>query len=106
MQRIMVDLPEPEGPQTTTRSFSATDMEMSRSTCSEPNHLFTLFMTMIGGAAVPAAGVTTWSVNAVWLIVVSSVQRIGRAEPVLQSYWDMTKQNAIWRSQASLMAWR
>ena len=26
MQRIMVDLPEPDGPQTTTRSFSATVM--------------------------------------------------------------------------------
>ena len=50
----MVDLPEPEGPHTTTRSFSATDRDTSRSTCSEPNHLFTLSMTMIGGTVVSA----------------------------------------------------
>ncbi len=51
MQRIMVDLPEPDGPHTTTRSFSATAIETSRSTCSVPYHLLTLSSRMIGGAS-------------------------------------------------------
>ncbi len=40
-QRIKVDLPDPEGPHTTTRSPSEIVMVTSRSTCSAPNHLFT-----------------------------------------------------------------
>src|SRR5690349_22377040 len=68
MQRIIVDLPEPDGPQTTTRSFSATFSDTSRSTWSEPNHLFTLSITMIGGALVSARWATTWSAATGWLI--------------------------------------
>ena len=41
MQRIMVDLPLPDGPHTTTRSFSATSIVTSRSTCIVPYHLLT-----------------------------------------------------------------
>ena len=49
MQRIMVDLPEPDGPQTTTRSFSVTVRETSRRTCIAPYHLLTLSSTIAGG---------------------------------------------------------
>src|ERR1700722_12364953 len=98
MQRIMVDLPEPEGPQTTTRSFSATDRDTSRSTWSEPYHLFTRSITMIGGPLVSAIWVTTCSDKAVWLMLVSLVQRrwvrpSSRSNPRL--YFDMAKQNAM-----------
>ena len=41
MQRIMVDLPEPEGPHTTTRSPSATDMSTRFNAAKSPNHLLT-----------------------------------------------------------------
>ena len=50
MQRIMVDLPDPDGPHTTTRSLSATVSETSRSTCRAPNHLLTFSRVMIGPA--------------------------------------------------------
>src|SRR3954468_11796225 len=39
MQRIIVDLPEPDGPQTTTRSPLPTSRLMSVSTWNSPNHL-------------------------------------------------------------------
>ena len=58
MQRIMVDLPEPEGPQTTTRSPSATLSDTSRSTCNAPNHLLTLSSRIAGGASVRAVEAT------------------------------------------------
>ena len=48
MQRIMVDLPDPEGPQTTTFSFCPTVSVTSRRTCMAPYHLFTLSSTMAG----------------------------------------------------------
>jgi hypothetical protein len=41
MQRIMVDLPEPEGPQMTMRSPRSTFRLMSRSTWKSPYHLLT-----------------------------------------------------------------
>ncbi|CAB3922422.1 hypothetical protein LMG26841_05688 [Achromobacter dolens] len=41
MQRIMVDLPEPDGPHTTMRSPGATSRLMLRSTWNWPYHLFT-----------------------------------------------------------------
>src|SRR5271165_28108 len=50
MQRIVVDLPDPEGPQITTRSFCAIVMVTSRSTCIVPYHLLTLSSTIAGGA--------------------------------------------------------
>ena len=39
---ISVDLPEPDGPQTTTTSPLATSVEQSFSTCIGPYHLLTL----------------------------------------------------------------
>ncbi len=48
MQRIMVDLPEPDGPQTTTRSPCPTVMLTSRRTCMAPYHLLTLSSRMAG----------------------------------------------------------
>ena len=39
MQRISVDLPLPEGPQTTTFSRSFTSRETPRRAWNEPNHL-------------------------------------------------------------------
>src|SRR5262249_54809209 len=41
MQRIMVDLPDPEGPHTTMRSRRSTARLMSRSTWKSPYHLCT-----------------------------------------------------------------
>src|SRR4051812_10479647 len=65
MQRIMVDLPEPDGPQTTTRSCCPTVMLTSRSTCSAPYHLFTLSRMIAGWLPGTASG---RSIVAVWLI--------------------------------------
>ena len=48
MQRISVDLPEPEGPQTTIRSPFDTASSISRNTWNSPYHLLTLFIVMIG----------------------------------------------------------
>src|SRR5690349_4314163 len=41
MQRIIVDLPDPDGPQITMRSPLVTRRLMSRSTWKSPNHLWT-----------------------------------------------------------------
>src|SRR5664279_2845893 len=46
--RHSVDLPEPEGPITTTTSLRSIDMLMSWSTCRSPNHLFTCSRTTSG----------------------------------------------------------
>src|SRR5439155_5081092 len=48
MHRSSVDLPDPEGPTTTTTSRSSTSRSTSWSTCSGPNHLFTLCKTTTG----------------------------------------------------------
>ena len=45
MQRIMVDLPEPDGPQITIRSLLVTRRLMSRSTWKSPYHLCTPIMS-------------------------------------------------------------
>src|SRR5712691_10383250 len=50
MQRIIVDLPEPEGPQTTTRSPRFTSKLMSVSTRKSPNHLWTWRISINGVA--------------------------------------------------------
>jgi hypothetical protein len=42
MQRMSVDLPEPDGPQMTMRSPRVTTRSMSRSTWNWPYHLLTL----------------------------------------------------------------
>jgi len=69
MQRISVDLPEPDGPQTTTRSPLATERFTSRSTCRAPNHLFTPCSTMAGGASARTAEAIWASVSMVSLMV-------------------------------------
>src|SRR4030095_7715066 len=48
MQRISVDLPEPDGPQMTIRSPRRTERSMSRSTWNWPYHLLTCANSMIG----------------------------------------------------------
>ena len=48
MQRIMVDLPEPDGPQTTTFWPFMTSRLMFRSTWNSPYHLLTSRRTMLG----------------------------------------------------------
>src|SRR6185437_273123 len=68
MHRIIVDLPEPDGPQTTTFSFSPTIIETSRSTCSAPYHLFTLSRTIAAWFCVPAPGATLGALFAAWLM--------------------------------------
>ena len=50
MQRISVDLPEPDGPQTTIFSPSLTSRLMSESTWNWPNHLFTPLSVITEGA--------------------------------------------------------
>src|SRR5690606_3892998 len=47
MQRMRVDLPEPEGPMTTTTSPLFTDSEMSLRTWNSPNHLLSPSISMI-----------------------------------------------------------
>src|SRR3954465_10098560 len=49
MQRIIVDLPEPDGPQMTMRSPPVTRMVMSRSTWKSPYHLLTLLSSTATG---------------------------------------------------------
>ncbi len=48
MQRISVDLPEPDGPQITMRSPGRTSRSMSVRTWNCPNHLPTFSMWMMG----------------------------------------------------------
>ncbi|MCY1543075.1 hypothetical protein D9M68_788700 [compost metagenome] len=51
MQRMVVDLPEPDGPQRTMRSPCCTSRLMSFSTWNWPYHLFTPCRRMIGSPA-------------------------------------------------------
>ena len=48
MQRMSVDLPDPEGPQMTIRSARLTVRSMSRRTWNSPNHLFIPSIRIIG----------------------------------------------------------
>ncbi len=48
MQRISVDLPEPEGPQMTMRSPARTSRSTSVNTWKWPYHLLTFSMRMMG----------------------------------------------------------
>src|SRR5919199_5175314 len=50
--RHSVDLPEPDGPTTTTTSPRSTDRLTSRSTCNSPNHLLTRSSTISGSPVV------------------------------------------------------
>src|SRR5919198_804687 len=51
-QRMSVDLPEPDGPHTTTTSPAPMARLISRSTWSLPNHLLTSLKTIAGAAAI------------------------------------------------------
>ncbi|MNW05651.1 hypothetical protein D3C71_2019260 [compost metagenome] len=62
MQRISVDLPEPDGPQITMRSPCRTDRLMSVSTWKLSYHLLTPSIVMMGGAPVVVIVVVTASV--------------------------------------------
>ena len=57
MQRIMVDLPEPDGPQITMRSPPITLRLMSRSTWKSPYHLF-MPMSSTATAVVSCVGLS------------------------------------------------
>src|SRR6476661_2524801 len=75
MQRIMVDLPEPDGPQITMRSRRSTARLMSRSTWNSPYHLC---MPMISTAsALDCAG----AASAAWLMTFPSLAPVGFSEP-------------------------
>ena len=52
MQRISVDLPEPDGPQMTMHSPSCMPRSMSLSTWNVPNHLLTFSNAMMGWESV------------------------------------------------------
>jgi len=56
MVRQSVDLPDPDGPITTTTSPRATVVSTSRSTCSDPKYLFTPRMTTSGWPEVSVMG--------------------------------------------------
>ncbi|MCY1523261.1 hypothetical protein D9M68_581510 [compost metagenome] len=49
---ISVDLPDPDGPQTTTTSPRPTVVEQSSSTWNAPYHLLTCLISIIGGLGV------------------------------------------------------
>ena len=53
MHRIHVDLPEPDGPITTTTSCSPTSVVTPRRAWKSPNHFFTPSQTMIGSLPLP-----------------------------------------------------
>src|SRR5439155_10745449 len=61
MQRIIVDLPEPDGPHTTTRSAFLTSRLMSVRTWNSPNHLSTWRSSMIGWPARVSVAVSVMS---------------------------------------------
>src|SRR4051794_34671030 len=56
MQRIRVDLPEPEGPQITIRSAVATARSIARRTCWAPNQALTPRSSTAGGRAGASGG--------------------------------------------------
>src|SRR3972149_5366162 len=73
MQRIIVDLPEPEGPATTTPSPARIARLIPRRTCSLPNHLCTLSSRMMcwpSRAALVPAG---WVAVALWVVSIGPI---------------------------------
>src|SRR5215211_2722694 len=82
MQRIIVDLPEPDGPHTTIRSRRSTIRLMSRSTWKSPYHLCTpaisiatlFFVVCIFGLAESRAGRCS-------VVIVVSVMASSAVEP-------------------------
>src|SRR6185312_10862954 len=63
MQRMAVDLPEPEGPQMTMRSPLRTVRETSFSAWKVPYHLLTLRISIIGGGASVCGGIAGGSIG-------------------------------------------
>src|SRR5438445_8456888 len=61
MQRIIVDLPEPDGPHTTTRSPFLPSRLMSVRTWNSPNHLSTWRSSMMGSPARVSVAVSVMS---------------------------------------------
>ena len=68
MQRIIVDLPEPDGPITTTTSRWPTLRSMSCSAVNEPNRLTTPRSSIIGSPVPPARVASARSVVGVGLV--------------------------------------
>ena len=56
MQRMSVDLPDPDGPMTTTTSWRPTTRSMPRSAWKSPNHFSTPSHVIIGSPVPPATG--------------------------------------------------
>src|ERR1700754_1518290 len=65
MQRISVDLPDPDGPQITMRSPRPTARLMSRSTWKSPYHLLRLVMLTIGLSVMLICSITAGRVQPV-----------------------------------------
>ena len=96
MQRIMVDLPEPDGPHTTTRSFSADGQRHVAQHVQRAVPLVDLVQHDGRRRVLSARWGTSW---AAWLIAGSfSLQRLARGASSRSSprlYFDMAKQNAM-----------
>src|SRR6185369_3270679 len=84
MQRISMDLPAPEGPQTTIRSPGLTSRSMSLSTWNLPNHFETFSMRMIGSPSGSRCGlaVSTASFMASAPLLISMHHRQAALEPL------------------------
>src|SRR3972149_2987892 len=84
-RRIIVDLPEPEGPATTTTSPDRIARLMPRSTCSLPNHLCTSSSRMMcwpSRAALVPAG---WVAVALWVVSIGPILLpFSQPQPLLQ----------------------
>src|SRR5579885_516768 len=83
MQRIIVDLPDPEGPQMTMRSPPMTRRLMSRSTWKSPYHLFILTMStataLASRAGLPTAESSSVLMRPASSFVALAQARLGRA---------------------------
>src|SRR5665213_472902 len=82
MQRIKVDLPEPDGPQITMRSPARTSRSMSVSAWNLPYHLLTASIPMID-SALARAGTSSVMACGVRLALGSLQLRQRSAEPLL-----------------------
>src|SRR5437867_751515 len=76
-QRMSVDLPEPDGPHTTTTSPGAIARSMSVRTWCVPNHLLTLWNSIAGGAALGANDVAGLFLHADHVPIVTDVDDAG-----------------------------
>src|SRR4051794_22925567 len=71
MQRIMVDLPEPDGPQMTMRSRRSTARLMSRSTWNSPYHLCMPTISTASAPFVLVAAAASLMITSRWLASVA-----------------------------------